>query len=402
MDNGYGGGVLQGAAQTAQAMQAVDQNKLLLQQQQQEFQRQQQANQRQDEGDVLLEQFTQGYQAGKPDYNLLVTAAYKSPNTAQNVLAGIGIVDKQQKTGAANDIVTGITAAKTKDKKSMMQWGAKRIADIKARGGDPTDTQELVKKALAGDWDGVSTSLMTVGAALANEGYIKPEVIGFGKQAEPMSAFQQASTDLRKQELEFNRAQKATETQLKVLEAQMRKEDNNLKREDLQLKIQEQQQKLADMAQQKTNTSREKDAELNQAYFSMDNMLNTVERIKKSPKLDSVVGTVQGRMDAYVDDEAAATIRLIDGLGSQAFMAMVPSLKGMGALSNAEGDKLAASLQNLSRVTSEGAFRENLSEVERLIGKSRSFLSKKYGKPETAPDTPAARNEQDIFAEYGL
>lgn len=370
--------------------------------QQQQMQQVERQNQMQDDAASYLQQYQQSVQAGKPDNSLLYSGVLKSPQLASSVLGAIGIVDKQQKTGAANDIVNGIAAAKAQDKKSIMQWGAKRIADIKARGGDPTDTQELVKNALSGDWDSVNNSLMTVGAALANEGYIRPELIGFGQQAEPMSAFQQASTDLRKQELEFNKAQKATETKLKVLEAQMRKEDNNLKREDLQLKIQEQQQKLADMAQQKTNTNREKEAELNQAYFSMDNMLNTVERIKKSPKLDSVVGTVQGRMDAYIDDDDAATIRLIDGLGSQAFMAMVPSLKGMGALSNAEGDKLAASLQNLSRVTSESAFRENLSEVERLIGKSRSFLSKKYGKPETAPDTPAARNEQDIFAEYGL
>jgi hypothetical protein len=84
-------------------------------------------------------------------------------------------------------------------------------------------------------------------------------------------------------------------------------------------------------------------------------------------------------------------------------MAMIPSLKGMGALSNAEGDKLAASLQNLSRVTSEEAFRETLGEVERLMNKSRSFISKRYGKPESKPDVPAAqRSEQDILSEYGL
>lgn len=196
----YSGGVLQSAAQTAQALQAVEQNKMLMQQQQQEFQRQQQMNQRQDEGDVLLEQFTQGYQAGKPDYNLLITAAYKSPNTAKNVLAGVGIVDKQQKTRAANDIVTGLAAIKSKDKKAVAQWAAKRISESKASNNDPKDTQELTKMALAGDWDGAANSLMTVGAALANEGYIKPELIGIGQQA-VITPYQQANLDLRAREV---------------------------------------------------------------------------------------------------------------------------------------------------------------------------------------------------------
>jgi len=177
----------------------------------------------------------------------------------------------------------------------------------------------------------------------------------------------------------------------------MKKEDNDLKKQDLQLKIEDQKQKIADATKQRETVSRERDAELKQANFSMDNMLNTIERVKKSPKLDSVVGSLQGRVDAYLDDEAAAAIRLIEGLGSQAFMAMVPSLKGMGALSNAEGDKLAASLQNLSRVTSESAFKENLNEVERLVKKSRLFMAEKYGKQQTEPDTPAADSGGNVI-----
>lgn len=373
-------------------------NTAQLQQQMQQVQREQQM---QDEGVAILQQYAQSVQAGKPDNNLLLQGVFKSPTVAQNTLSAMGIIDKQQKTRAGSDVVA---LTQSVDNPQMFYKAlATRIQNIKAAGGDPSDSIELGKMYQSGDVEGVKQALAVTGAALANEGYVEPELIGLGGGAEPMTAFQQASTDLRSQELEFNKMQKATELQLKTLEAAMRREDNDLKRQDLSLKIQEQQQKLTDMERQKVSASREKDAEMNQALFSMDNMLNTVERVRQSPKLDSVVGTIQGRMDAYIDDEAAATIRLIDGLGSQAFMAMVPSLKGMGALSNAEGDKLAASLQNLSRVTSEEAFRENLSEVERLITKSRKFITQRFGKPETKPDTPAAqRNEQDILAEYGL
>jgi hypothetical protein len=230
-------------------------------------------------------------------------------------------------------------------------------------------------------------------------------MIGLGATAEQMTPYQAASTDLRRQELELRRQEKATNTQLKVLEAQMRKESDELKRQELALKIQEQQQKLADLERSKQTTKVEKEADLEQAFFGIDNILNTVQRVKQSPKLDSVVGTIQGRMDAYLDDESAATIRLIENLGSQAFMAMIPGLKGMGALSNAEGDKLAASLQNLSRVTGEKQFRETLAEVERLMNKSRGIIAKRYNKPESKPDVPAAQAAEptldDLLKQYG-
>lgn len=394
MADPFSGGIMPQVIQNRQGLQQLEAQRM-------EMDNMQRQQQMQDEGMALLEQYQAGLQSGKPDNNLLYSAVLKSPTAAQNVLNAVGIVDKQQKQQAAGDVVTLMSAIG--NPQAFYKATAQRIAAIKARGGDPTDTIEMAKRYQAGDVEGVKNDLMIAGAALANEGLIKPELIGLGGGAEPMTAFQQASTDLRRQELEFNKAQKATELQLKTLEAAMKREDNDLKREDIKLKIQEQQQKLADMERQKQSTEREKTADLNQAFFGIDNMLNTVERIRQSPKLDSVVGTIQGRMDAYVDDEAAATIRLIENLGSQAFMAMIPGLKGMGALSNAEGDKLAASLQNISRVTSEEAFRETLSEIERLMGKSRKFIAERYGKPETKPDIPAAeRAEQDIMAEYGL
>ena len=375
---------------------------------QQMQQRQQQQMQTKEASD-LLRTFYKSQQDGKPDYNSLNEAILRSPELAQNVLAGIGLQDKQkqqqntvQQQQAASDVVTLYQSLGNKD--LFNSAAAKRVNAIMERGGDPKDTLELVRIYNEQGPEAAAMSLKQVGAAMINQGYIKqPELIGFGGGQEPMTAYQQASTDLRKQELEFSRIQKATEMQLKTLEAAMRREDNDLKKQDLQLKIDAQKQKMADIEKQKEVASNEKEADLNQAYFGIDNMLNTITRVRQSPKLDSVIGTMQGRVDAYLDDDAAATIRLIEGLGSQAFMAMIPSLKGMGALSNAEGDKLAASLQNLSRVTSEEAFRETLGEVERLMNKSRSFISKRYGKPESKPDVPAAqRSEQDILSEYGL
>ena len=362
-----------------------------------------QDNQQRDlrEASDYLRKYKASVDAGTPDTDSLNEAILRSPELSQSVLSGIGLVDKQRQQKGASDIVELYAA--TDNPEMFNRVAARRVNDIMASGGDPKDTLSLVKTFNEQGAEAARAAIRPIGAAMVNQGLVKGELLGFGSGAEPMTAYQAASTDLRKQELEMRKQEKATETQLKVLEARMRKEYNELKKQYLQSKIDEQTQKLADMRNQKEVTKREKSAELKQAYFGIDNMLNTIARIESSDSLDSVIGSIQGRVDAYLDDDAAATIRLIENLGSQSFMAMIPGLKGMGALSNAEGDKLAASLQNLSRVTGEKQFRATLKEVNRLMNKSRKFLAERYGVEETAPDVPAAQpSEADIMKQYGI
>lgn len=164
---------------------------------------------------------------------------------------------------------------------------------------------------------------------------------------------------------------------------QIGKTTNELKRQELELKIDE-------MKQKRDSTVREKVADVEAARFNIDNMLNTSKRILKNPKLNSVIGTIQGRAPVVLSDEAQDAVALIETLGSQAFLSQIPNVKGMGQLSNAEGEKLQASLQNLGRVQSEKQFRENLGEVDRLLNKARKNISTRYGVPDSAPDIPAA------------
>lgn len=378
-------GIIGEIAQKAQTLQGVRQNNMALQQAQE-------LQQREAQGREALQAY---YKSGGQDRDALINGIMNSPELANNVLSGIGIADKRQEEQAAADVARLWQTRSNPE--SFRGAVAQRIDAVMQRGGNPSDTVQL-GMIYEKDPMEAETQLKGIAAALEAKGY-KTGVFDVAAGTEPMTAFQAASTDLRRQELELKRF----DAMQKQLESQLARETNDLKKQELQQRISENEMKMQDAKKQKETAARERDADLNQAYFGIDNMLNTVARVKSAPKLDSVVGSIQGRMDAYIDDEAAATIRLIENLGSQAFMAMIPSLKGMGALSNAEGDKLAASLQNLSRVTSEKAFRETLNEVERLMNKSRKFISQRYGKPETTPDVPAAeRAEQDILSEYGL
>jgi len=395
MTDPFSGGIMPQVIQNRQGLQN-------LQAQQQEMQRLQQQQQMQDEGMRLLEQYQAGLQQGKPDQSLLYSAVLKSPTAAQNVLNAVGIVDKQQKTQAATDVVTLMSAID--NPQAFFKAVAQRSAAIKARGGDPSDTLEMAKRYQAGDVTGVKNDLMIAGAALANEGLLKPELIGLGGGAEPMTAYQQASTDLKRQELELRRQEKATETQLKVLEARMKKEDNELKRQDLQLKIDEQKQKLDDARRGRETASNEKEAGLESARMNIDNMLNSVSRVMQTP-LD-VIENATGPVDQMIPTLRQSTAdfeELVETLGSQAFLSQIPLIKGMGQLSNAEGEKLQAAFQNFSLRQSPERLMENLKEGQRLLLKARSNIAKQYGKPESKPDVPSAElTDDDIMKQYGL
>lgn len=187
--------------------------------------------------------------------------------------------------------------------------------------------------------------------------------------------------------LQSDMAFKKEQNRIAAMNAEASREGNDLKRQELRLKVQEAQQKL-------DTATREKAAEVESARFNVDNMLNTIERIKKNPSLDDVLGSIEGAMPAmatsWADDEEADAIALIETLGSQAFLSQLPNIKGMGQLSNAEGDKLQAALQNLRRNQSEKQFRTSLDEASRLLIKARENVSRRYGVPDTKPDTPAA------------
>lgn len=126
----------------------------------------------------LLRSFYQGQQAGQPDYNKLNEAIMLSPEMSQNVLSGIGIQDKQQKQQAATDVVNLYQSLG--NPQAFGQVMAQRINGILERGGDPSDSIALTKIYNEQGADAARRAIQQVGAAFVNQGFIKPELVGFG------------------------------------------------------------------------------------------------------------------------------------------------------------------------------------------------------------------------------
>ena len=182
-------------------------------------------------------------------------------------------------------------------------------------------------------------------------------------------------------------------SRIAAMNAATAREGNALKRQENELKLKE-------MIDKRDATVREKVADIESARADMDNFLNTADRILKTPKniVGSAAGPISARMPTLSQDTADFEA-LVETLGSQAFMAQIPKMKGAGALSDAEGKKLQSSLQNLSLSQSPERLLENVKEAQRLIMKGRANLSRKAGLPESIPDTPAVQTSpSDIDA----
>ena len=149
--------------------------------------------------------------------------------------------------------------------------------------------------------------------------------------------------------------------------------------------------KIKDMETKRDEKARKVVADAESGMSSIDNILNSTERFFNTS--DEVIADATGPIGSRLmtlDEDTADFEELIETMGSQAFMAMIPAMKGAGALSDAEGKKLATSLQSLSLRQSPKRLKANVKEIQRILTKSRANLATKYGVPETIPDTPAA------------
>lgn len=197
-----------------------------------------------------------------------------------------------------------------------------------------------------------------------------------------------AALDLQKKGWDITKIQEDIQianknSSIAAMNAQISREDNMLKREELQLKVD-------DRIQARDTAVREKAANLENARFNIDNMINTADRILKTPA--NVVGNATGPVDSrtFTLRESTADFQeLIDTFTSQAFLAQLPQIKGLGQLSNIEGQTLKDSLQGLKLRQSSDRLITNVKEVQRLLLKSRKNIAARYGMPDNLPDTPA-------------
>ena len=84
--------------------------------------------------------------------------------------------------------------------------------------------------------------------------------------------------------------------------------------------------------------------------------------------LKNIAGTIYGRSPTFSNESADAE-RAIDTLKDQTFLTQIKQMKGMGALSEKEGDRLASSIANLSLTQSPERLQRNIEYIESTMTK---------------------------------
>jgi len=219
-------------------------------------------------------------------------------------------------------------------------------------------------------------------AALAAAEAQKAQVEAEFARAKTVLEVQQQAATLRKTNEDIIIAKE--NARIAALNAAIARETNVIKREELR-------QKIDDAKEKRDAADREQKATVANQSADIDNFLNTAVRILQTPKdvIKSATGPVASRLPTLSADVADFEA-LVEALGSQAFIAQIPKIKGTGSLSEKEGDKLQASLQTLSLKQSPARLEENVKEAVRLLTKVRENIALKYGVQAPPLDVPAS------------
>jgi len=170
-----------------------------------------------------------------------------------------------------------------------------------------------------------------------------------------------------------------------ALNAEIARETNALKKDELTLKVSE-------AIDKRDQATRDQKSLLDSQISSIDNFLNTAIRATNTPlavRVDAT-GPVRSRLPTLSQDVSDYE-GLLETLGAQAFLAQIPQIKGTGSLSENEGNKLQASLQNLSLKQSPERLQENINEATRLLTKARANIAARSGLSAPPPDVPEAK-----------
>ena len=268
----------------------------------------------------------------------------------------------------------GITSARSERRTEALQPAAlkKAVADADKAVADATT-------ALATATNAPATAKAEADLKIAQAR--KAEVDAEFARANAVLEAEKKRADITKTEADILIAKE--DNRIKALNAEISRETNVLRQKELQ-------QKIDDAKEKRDTADREQRATLANQSADIDNFINTATRIKQTPRdiINAATGPIASRLPT-TNQGVADFEALVETLGSQAFLAQIPKIKGTGNLTEKEGDKLQASLQNLSLKQSPDRLLANVDEAVRLLEKARVTITARSGLPTVPSDVPA-------------
>ncbi|UBX46155.1 DNA transfer protein [Citrobacter werkmanii] len=349
--------------------------------------------------------FGQAYAAG--DRDALRQLAATNPDQIETIRQGMGFVDADRNQ-AMGDMSARLNIAAAQGPDAVMRELATHQNTLQQIGVSPEQAWQTYQQSP----EGFSQLTDLIGMhAVGPEKYfdIQDKVAGRdidrGKLAETIrsnqagEALQQRGQDITVRGQNISAQNAALSREIQRAELQDKVLDRQIARETNQIKLDELKQKQADVRQKAEVAKADRQAAAQGAVDTFSTALDSLGEIEKSPGLSKAVG-VRSAFPTVPGSDAANFEARLDTFKAQTFLPMVASLKGMGALSDAEGKKLSDAVGALSPKMSEDAFRSSIGKIRTQLESKLGTVKKQFDYQE--PEAPAAQQPQQQNGYHSL
>lgn len=368
------------------------------------FQQEKQA-QRQKE---FQQAYANAYASG--DRGALRQLATQYPDQIESVRKGMGFIDEDQRNSIGT-LAAGARLASSSPE-AMQSWLQNNAKELTRVGVDPNSVAQMYQQNPSGFGEFVDHLGM---AALGPIDYFNVQdkmagrEIDRGRLAETIRSNQAGEAltargqdiQIRGQNISAQNA--ALSREIQRAELQEKALDRQIARESNQLKLEELKQKQADVRQKADIARADRQAAAQGAVDTFSTALDSLNEIEQSPGLSKAVG-IRSAFPTVPGSDAANFEARLDTFKAQTFLPMVQSLKGMGALSDAEGKKLSDAVGALSPKMSEKAFRDSIGKIRNQLESKLSTVKKQFDYQEPVQNTlgqqsPAGSNFSSLWGD---
>ncbi|EAQ5971766.1 phage DNA ejection protein [Salmonella enterica] len=356
------------------------------------FQQEKQA-QRQKE---FQQAYANAYASG--DRGALRQLATQYPDQIESVRKGMGFIDEDQRNSIGT-LAAGARLASSSPE-AMQSWLQNNAKELTRVGVDPNNVVQMYQQNPSGFGEFVDHLGM---AALGPIDYFNVQdkmagrEIDRGRLAETIrsnqagEALQQRGQDITVRGQNISAQNAALSREIQRAELQDKVLDRQIARETNQIKLDELKQKQADVRQKAEIAKADRQAAAQGAVDTFSTALDSLNEIEQSPGLSKAVG-IRSAFPTVPGSDAANFEARLDTFKAQTFLPMVQSLKGMGALSDAEGKKLSDAVGALSPKMSEKAFRDSIGKIRNQLESKLSTVKKQFDYQEQVQNAPVQQS----------
>ncbi|EOU5072969.1 TPA: phage DNA ejection protein [Escherichia coli] len=302
----------------------------------------------------------------------------KYPRQLEKIQSGMKWADEDQRNSIGT-LAAGarLAASSPEAMQSWLQNNAKALARV---GVDPNSVAQMYRQNPSGFGEFVDHLGM---AALGPIDYFNVQDKMVGRQQDQ----QKINETIRNNDMTNARGWASNNiaqqnVNLRRMELEDKKYDRLIANETNALKLAELQDKRLQNQQAMEQAKRDKADAYNSGMDNLSRTIETATKVLNSPGFTGYFGTNLNPLSSRFipGTEAADTETLVDTLKSQGFLSGIQQMKGMGALSNAEGQKVMDAIGSLSPNQSEKSARAAIKTIIKTTEMAQKRMQQKYGK----------------------